>query len=145
MPPDLIEIFTTARLLSDLHSPIIEQAILTEFIAERHLTRHIRRMRGIYEQRQQLLISEAKKHLEGRLEIAPSDAGMHIIGWLPEGVDDTAVARQAVEANLKITPLSPLCIKEKMRGGLILGYAAFDEKQIRAGVKKLARVLKEIV
>lgn len=143
VPTDLIEVFTTARALTDLHSPSIEQAILAEFISERHLTRHIRRMRGIYEQRQQILVTEAKKHLKGWLEVAASEAGMHLVGWLPEGVDDRAVAADAAEANLKIMPLSLLCIKEKMRGGLVLGYAAFDEQQIKAGVKKLAQVLKK--
>ncbi len=63
VPPDRIEVFINARALNDLHSPVIEQAILTEFIAERHLARHIRRMRGTYEERQRILISEAKKHL----------------------------------------------------------------------------------
>lgn len=143
VPPDLTEIFAAARALTDLHSPVIDQAILAEFIAERHFSRHVRRMRGIYEERQQILVSEAKKYLAGRLEVSPAEAGMHLIGWLPEGVSDREVSRRAMEANLKISPISTLCVNETLRGGLFLGYTAFDEKQIKQGVKKLARVLEE--
>jgi DNA-binding transcriptional MocR family regulator len=70
---------------------------------------------------------------------------MHLIGWLPEGISDCEVSRRAKEAGLKISPVSALCINETLRGGLLLGYTAFDEKQIKQGVKKLVRVLQEFV
>ena len=48
LPPDLVEPFTNARALVDRHSPLIEQAVLADFIAEGHFARHIRRMRALY-------------------------------------------------------------------------------------------------
>lgn len=142
-PPDLVEIFAAAKALSDYHSPPLQQAVLAEFIAEKHYLRHLRKMRGIYEQRQQFIIEEAEKRLKGLLEIKPSDAGMHLIGWLPAGVSDREVVRQALSAGLRLKSLSSLCLNEKMRGGLILGYTGFNEEQIRQGIKKLRKVLSE--
>ena len=52
VPPALVEAFTTARLFTDLHSPLLEQRLVTEFIAEGHFERHIRRMRALYAERQ---------------------------------------------------------------------------------------------
>jgi GntR family transcriptional regulator / MocR family aminotransferase len=140
-PTDLIEVFAAARALTDLHSPSIEQAILAEFIAERHFARHIRRMRALYEERQQILVEEARKYFKGMLDVAPAEAGMHLIGWLPEGIGDREVSRRAAEAELNLAPVSAYCISQKLRGGLLLGYTAFNGKQIRQGVKKLAQVL----
>jgi GntR family transcriptional regulator/MocR family aminotransferase len=145
VPANLIEVFAAARALTDLHSPSLEQAVLAEFIAERHFARHIRRMRGIYEERQQILVEEARKNLKGGLEVAPAEAGMHLIGWLPRGIDDRDVARRARAANLQIAPLSAYCLDQKLRGGLLLGYTAFNDRLIRQGVKKLARALGEVV
>jgi GntR family transcriptional regulator/MocR family aminotransferase len=145
VPPDLVDIFGAARAVSDLHSPSVDQAILAEFISERHFSRHIRRMRSLYEERQQTLVAEAKKHLRGMLDVPPAESGMHLIGWLPAGVDDGEVSRRAAEENLRISPISELCIEERLRGGLFLGYTTFGEKQIKAGVKTLARVLREFV
>src|SRR5215510_3619510 len=141
VPSDLIEVFTAARALADLHAASLDQAILAEFITTGHFARHLRRMRGIYAERQQCLVEEARKYLSGALEVAPAAAGMHLIGWLPEGVDDREVARRAGALQLEISPISAYCIKQKLRGGLFLGYTAFDEKQIRQGVIKLARLL----
>ena len=145
VPADLVEVFAAARALTDLHSPVIEQAVLADFISERHFARHIRRMRGMYEERQQTLVEEARKNLKGRLEVAPAKAGMHLIGWLPDGVSDREVSRRAAEAGLNLAPVSAYCINQKLRGGLLLGYTAYDEKHIRQGMKKLARVLTDIV
>jgi GntR family transcriptional regulator/MocR family aminotransferase len=144
VPTNLIEVFAAARALTDLHSPLLDQAVLAEFIAERHYARHIRRMRGIYEERQRILVEEVGKNLKGMLELAPAEAGMHLIGWLPDGLDDREVSRRAAAANLKIAPVSSYCIEQRLRGGLLFGYTAFNEKLIRQGVKKLGRVLNEI-
>jgi GntR family transcriptional regulator/MocR family aminotransferase len=144
VPADLVEVFAAARALTDLHSPVIEQAVLAEFISERHFARHIRRMRGIYEERQQTLVEEARKNLKGMLEVAPAKAGMHLIGWLPCGVSDQEVSSRAMEAGLNLAPVSTYCINQKIRGGLLLGYTAYDEKQIRQGIKNLAQVLKQV-
>jgi GntR family transcriptional regulator / MocR family aminotransferase len=143
-PTDLIEVFAAARALTDLHSPSIEQAVLAEFIAERHFARHIRRMRALYEERQQILVEEAQKNLKGMLEVAPAEAGMHLIGWLPEGLSDREVSRRAAEADLNLAPVSAYCINQKLRGGLLLSYTAYNGKHIRQGMKKLAQVLTEI-
>ena len=140
-PPDLVKTFCAARALSDVHSPTINQAILADFIADGHYARHLRRMRTLYETRQNCLIEAVKKHLGGVLEISKADAGMHIIGWLPEGVKDDEIAQKAREINLNIAPLSNYCNRDFGRGGLIFGYTGFDEKQIEKGVKELAKVL----
>lgn len=140
VPPELINVFTMARALNDVQSSSIEQAILAEFIAEGHFARHIRRMRQLYEQRQQILVSECEENLAGLLEVKKAAAGMHLVGWLPEGIDDRKFAEKAWEDNLRLTPLSKYFAGETPRGGFILGYTAFDEKQIKESVLKIRRL-----
>lgn len=141
VPPILADIFTTARALADVHSSAIEQAILAEFISEGHFARHVRRMRQLYEKRQKILVSECKKHLKGLLEVEKTDAGMHLVGWLPEGVDDQTISEKAAQRNLKLAPVSSYSGKKMKRGGLILGYTAFDDRQIKNGVKVMKEIL----
>ena len=141
VPRDLIEIFAVARSLGDLHSPLIDQAILAEFITEGHFARHIRRMRKLYQQRQQILVEEAGKHLAGVLKLQKSDAGMHLVGWLPDEINAEAVAEKAAAQNLKVSPIANYIFSGQAPNGLILGYTSFTEKQIKAGVKKLSKVL----
>ena len=141
VPKSLIEVFRAARNACDSHSPIFEQATLAEFIAEGHFARHLRRMRTLYEKRQNALVEEAGKQLEGLLTVSKADSGMHLIGWLADGFDDAKVAGAAFERGLNLMPLSNYCIENKLPAGVILGYTGFDEKEIRLGVAKLKKVL----
>jgi GntR family transcriptional regulator / MocR family aminotransferase len=141
VPQELVEIFTAARALNDVNSSLIDQAILTEFISEGHFARHVRRMRTLYQQRQHILVEECEKNLGGLLEVKKADAGMHLVGWLAEGASDREISRKAETQNLKLAPVSAYCTRKLPRGGFILGYTAFDERQIKEGVKRLKAIL----
>lgn len=143
VPRDLVDAFVVARALASRFSPTIEQAVLADFVNEGHFARHIRRMRALYAERQALLVEAARGELEGLLEVRPGDAGIHLIGWLHEGADDAAASRAAAERGLDAQPLSAFRMKQRGRDGLILGYAAYNERQIREGVRQLAAALRE--
>ncbi len=144
VPENLVDVISAARALMDSHSPSIDQAVLTDFIEEGHFARHIRRMRALYAERQAVLVSAAKKDLAGLLDVPPNEAGMHLIGWLPENVDDKIASEKAAAQGLETKPLSVYSLEPSpspQRSGLILGYTAFSAGQIRNGVRRLAKAL----
>ena len=143
VPEALVDAFIAARALADSHSPSIDQAILTDFIEEGHFARHIRRMRALYAERQAALVEAARKNLAGLLEVSKDEAGMHLVGWLPENADDRIAAEKASEFGVETKPLSAYSIEplKPKRGGLILGYTAFTNGQIRNGIERLAKSL----
>ena len=141
VPPDLVDAFTAARALVDCHSPALDQAALADFIAAGHFARHIRRMRALYAERQRLLVDAARHTLAGLLEVQSAEAGMHLVGWLPEGVDDVEASRRAAAFGVGAPPLSTYSLRPLRRGGLLLGFTAVGEKEIRHGVQRLAKAL----
>ncbi len=96
VPPELVDAFVAARALADRHSPSVTQAALADFIDGGHFARHVRRTRALYAERQAALVRAAQRTLGGLLEVAPAEAGMHLMGWLPVGVDDRVAARAAL-------------------------------------------------
>ncbi len=66
---------------------------------------------------------------------------MHAIGWLPRGVSDRRAAALAATEGVETVPLSSFYATQSKRSGLVLGFAAFDEREIHVGVQKLARAL----
>lgn len=141
VPPPLIDIFAGARAVAGRHSSVLEQALVAAFMTEGHFGRHIRRMRRLYMKRQQALIDAARRHLRGLIAIDPAEAGLQVIGWLPEGVDDQAVAAAGAAAGLELSPLSRFIIRTPRRPGLLLGFSGFDADEIEAGVRLLRQVL----
>ena len=142
LPPELVEAFRRARSVIDGHSPMTEQAALADFIAAGHFARHIRRMRSLYEERQEVLVGAARQELDGLLDVQPSVGGMHLVGWLPKGVDDVQVSQRAAAVGVLARPLSSCAVARLPRGGLLLGFAPLTSAQIREGVRKLAQALR---
>jgi GntR family transcriptional regulator/MocR family aminotransferase len=69
---------------------------------------------------------------------------MHLVGWLPPEVSDMDAARAASESDLLALPLSAFSLKPVAGGALMLGYTAFNERQIRAGVRRLKPALADV-
>jgi GntR family transcriptional regulator/MocR family aminotransferase len=142
VPPDLVKAFVSMRFFATRHPPMLEQVTLAAFISEGHFARHIRRMRALYAQRQGLLVEAARRELAGLLHISPAAAGMHLLGWLPAGQDDTLASQRAAEQGIHADPLSAYSIDARPDPALILGYTAVGERAIEAGVRRLARALR---
>jgi GntR family transcriptional regulator/MocR family aminotransferase len=142
VPSDLVDAFHAARIFAAQHPPLLEQAALAEFIAGGHFARHIRRMRKLYTQRQAVLVKAARRELSGQLDVQPAEAGMHLVGWLPEGMDDRVASQWAADHGVDTFPLSAYCLEETYRGAFLLGYTASNEHEIQDGVSRLAQALR---
>jgi GntR family transcriptional regulator/MocR family aminotransferase len=141
VPEDLVEAFMAARSLSDRQPPALEQAVLARFIEQGHFMRHVRRMRQLYAERQEKLIELGHRELAGMLDLAPSEAGMHLVGWLPPGTDDRAASRNALANGVEAPPLSAYAQGALARPGLVLGYTAVSCEELAEGVRRLAASL----
>jgi GntR family transcriptional regulator / MocR family aminotransferase len=126
-----------AKNCMDWHSPVPIQAGVAGFITEGHLSRHVRRMRGIYGRRRDALIEALTRELGEWLDPAPSFYGMHIAAIARSGVDAEAAAAAAQAAGVRIHTLARYFLGEPDRSGMVFGYGAADLPQIAHGVRKL--------
>ncbi|MBV8050613.1 MAG: PLP-dependent aminotransferase family protein [Acidobacteriaceae bacterium] len=141
VPQNMVDVFAAAGSVSTHHPPLIDQAILGDFIREGHFARHVRRMRELYAERLSVLVEAARKRLGGVLKIADIEAGLRTVGWLQNGVSAEAAARAAAKRNVEVFPLSRYVYGRTRPNGLLLGFAAVDAKELRRGVEDLARAL----
>jgi GntR family transcriptional regulator/MocR family aminotransferase len=98
-------------------------------------------MLALYAERHEILVQASQRELGGLLDVAPTESGMHIIGWLPESMDDLVASRKAAKYGIDASPLSNYCFDEKLRGALVLGFAGVNEDDIKAGVHGLCQAL----
>jgi GntR family transcriptional regulator / MocR family aminotransferase len=141
IPPDLIAHFSAMKSVTSRHAPLLDQAVLCDFIVEGHFGRHLRRMRQVYAERLAVLLESARESLSGLLEISKIEAGLQTVGWLPRGIDGESAARAAAKRNVDVTPLSCYTRGRAAREGLQLGFAALEPREIRRGAKDLATAL----
>src|SRR5580765_204079 len=143
VPEEMVDVFAAAESVSTHHPPLLEQAVLCDFITEGHFARHIRRMREIYAERLQELLDSAKEKLSGALEISNVEAGLQTVGWLRPGLSGEKIANLAAVRDVEVVPLSRYASGRPRREGLILGFAAVDPKELRRGVDELAKILQQ--
>lgn len=141
VPQNMVEIFAAAESVSTHHPPLIDQAILCDFIREGHFARHVRRMRELYAERLGVLVEAARARLAGLLQLTDIEAGLRTVGWLQGGISAERAAQAAAEREVEVVPLSRYAYGRTKRNGLVLGFAAVDAKELRRGVEELARAL----
>jgi len=147
VPSDLIDVVTATLSITSRHAPLIDQAILADFLVEGHFARHVRRMREIYAERLAVLMESARAHLAGLLTISGLEAGLQTAAWVADGIDAQAAARAAAERDVEVTPLAWYTRGRRprvIRQGLHLGFAAVDVPEIRRGVRDLALALESL-
>jgi GntR family transcriptional regulator/MocR family aminotransferase len=141
VPPDLVPHFAATKSMTSRHPPLLEQAVLCDFMTEGHFGRHLRRMREVYAERVSVLLESARERLRGLLEISSVEAGLQTAGWLGRGIGGEWAAKAAAARDVEVTPLSRYSRGSLTREGLQLGFAAVDPDEIRRGVRELAVAL----
>jgi len=141
IPPDLVPHFEAAISITRRHTPLLDQMVLCDFIAEGHFGRHLRRMRQIYAERLSVLMESARERLAGLLEISDVEAGLQTAAWLCREITGESAAQAAAARDVEVTPLSRSTRGALPREGLHLGFAAVDAREIRRGVRELAIAL----
>jgi GntR family transcriptional regulator/MocR family aminotransferase len=141
LPNNLTDRVTATLSITRRHAPLMEQAVLCDFITAGHFGRHLRRMRQVYAERLSVLLHCAKQNLAGLLEISGVEAGLQTVGWLTRGVIGESAAAAAAKRNVEVTPLGIYTQGNAAATGLQLGFAAIDAKEIRRGVQDLAIAL----
>src|SRR5690606_16767441 len=140
-PPMLVDPIVAVRTLAGRHGNPLDQEVLARFILDGHLGRHVRRMRKLYRVRMEALMFSANRWLAGAVTVAPAEAGLQTMGWLRAGLDDQSVSARAAGVGVEVGHLSRYCIDTKRPPGLVFGFGAFDEGEIDAAARVLARVL----
>lgn len=145
VPRRLADALAALRVMTDRGPPALEQAVLADFIADGHLARHIRRMRALYAERLADFFALAEAELHGLMRVDPVDAGMRVIGWLPERVSDGAVRAEAARRGVMVDSLSRHYLEARAaRQGLVLGFAGYDRASTRAGLRKLREAIRAV-
>jgi GntR family transcriptional regulator/MocR family aminotransferase len=140
-PSWAIKTLTAAKNCLDWHCATPIQSAVAGFIAEGHLTRHVRKMRDIYGQRRELLLQSLQEQLGEWLVPIPSFYGMHIAALARAAVDLEAVADALLRQHVKVHTLSRYFLGPQTKTGLVFGYGTVDLPEIRRGLSVLLRVL----
>lgn len=140
VPKNLQSLFGRAKWLCDRQSPLIEQQVLTDFINEGHLARHIRKMRNLYDLRRQALVAALQEYFGQKVTILGENAGIHLMIKIKTNLSDRELIDRAKQVGVGLTSLQKYYLQAKNQGEFLLGYSELDEWQIKEGIRRLASI-----
>jgi GntR family transcriptional regulator/MocR family aminotransferase len=144
IPPALLTAVKEEKRTADSGSSRIEQQALAAFIERGDLDRHLRRMRVRYGKRRAALVDALAVELP-EAEVYGIAAGLHATVVLPDGHDERAILGESARRGiaLEIMDDQRLTLGDG-RPTLMLGYGRSTEATILAGIRELARVIREV-
>ncbi|MGH2487739.1 MAG: hypothetical protein ACRDHE_17195 [Ktedonobacterales bacterium] len=118
-------------------------ACRSDFIADGHYARQLRKIRLLYRDRRDALVGALTGELGDLLAVAVPEAGLHPAAWFPSDKSARLVALPRSTSGLALAPMSRDSPRPLQRDGLLFGFASASPDALRAGVQALALALKQ--
>lgn len=145
LPQALVDAFVKAHSLAARGLPSLEQRMVARFVLDGHFERHVRRTRKHCAARAEALRYAIARHAQGLVEVPAIDAGLDVSVRLLIKGSDRSAQQHLLAAGVEAVALSRYTSQARLAPGLVLGFAAFDETEIDAAVRRMARVLNGLV
>ena len=140
-PSHLIDDVEAALLVTGVTPPTLDQIAMASFIEDAALERHLRSMRRRYRAKRDILIDALGTYLP-EARITGTAAGLHLLAWLPDGVDEYATAMRARRSGVGVHELHRHCTTYAPSSpALLLGFALPGESELRTATGLLAQAL----
>ena len=126
---------------SDVHSPILTQAIVELYLEKGLLPEHLKRICAAYRKQLNAMLEGFSFFPEGTRHTLPQ-GGLFVWAELPEGMDAMAALNRAIEQNVAFVPGAHFYPDGGHANTLRLNFSMQEVDVIRAGMERLGRAIK---
>ena len=142
---EIIKMLETAKQASDLHSNIFGQYLISDYLYNNDLDKHIEKIKKLYKIQANAMIEAMKKYFPKNVKFTIPKGGMFSWVTLEEGKSSAELFNKAIKKNVAFVPGNPFYVNAaKDVNTLRLNYTNADEKTIEEGIKRLSEALLEI-
>lgn len=133
-----------ALQVSTVHTSILSQRIVHQFVTRHNFKEHIENLQEIYRKKCDLMLSCLKYKMPSSIKFTEPDGGLFIWGTLPEG-DMSYFCKKAVENKVAVVPGNAFLVDESQPTlSFRINYSTPGNEQIEKGTDILAAVAKTI-
>lgn len=134
-----------AAIVQAIHGdvPLLTQAALADFISEGHFSRHLRKMRKLYQQKQQLAQKLASQYLPD-WQLHALHAGLHLVLRCPAAMqssfDGPLLQQRLAAAGYAPALLSKYQFAGETAAGVVIGIANISPADLERGLQLIAAI-----
>lgn len=139
--PEIIAKLIVAKQVNDVHTPVLNQVIASEWMRRYDIDKHILKAKELYGQKCGLMLSEMDKKFPKSISYTRPEGGLFIWATLPEG-DANEVVKICGEKKVAFVPGATFMTDlSKPSPSFRLNYSTMSDEKIVEGISILADVL----
>ena len=143
LPPDLMRQFQSRLGFYSCTVPSFEQYTLARFLSRGYFEKHINRMRKLYKNRRNLVISFLNRcPFADRLTILEQDAGLHFLLKVDTVLTDGELTERLAQAGIRVQALSEFYHDEaENRRCLVINYSGIQESALEQALDSVKGIM----
>jgi len=140
---DIIKMVETAKQAADLHSNIFGQYLISDYLHNNDLDKHIEKIKKLYKSQSDAMVLAMQKYFPKNVKFTIPKGGMFTWATLPEGKSAIELFNKAIKKNVAFVPGDPFYVDLKNVNTLRLNYTNATSERIDEGIKRLADAMNE--
>ncbi len=140
--PEVLTLVVRAKQAADLHTSTYTQMIAYETSKDGYMDEQIGRVRDYYKNQRALMLKALDTHFPAEVSWTRPKGGMFLWATLPDGMNATELAFEAVKQNVAYVPGESFYANGGGENTLRLSYSVATPEQIDEGMQRLGEVFK---
>lgn len=144
--PELMARMVICKQVQDVHTPVVTQMIVHEFVTRYSVDEHIAKISKVYGDKCNYMMELMDKLFPECVEHTRPEGGLFLFCTMPDGIDSKELLNDAIDKNVAFVPGATTMIDDKKTySSFRINYSQASFEQIEQGIKILADVLNSAV
>lgn len=144
-PKPILAKMTVGKQASDVHTAMLNQLIVYEWLTKYDVAKHIEKIRNIYRKKLDLICNCIDKELGGFVEYVRPEGGLFVWCKLPDDVDMLDFCKRGVEKKVAVVPGNAFLTDDTVECHYIrLNFSTPSDEAIKEGLARLGQVAADI-
>ncbi len=141
---EIIKMLETAKQAADLHSNIFGQYLISDYLWNNDLDKHIEKIKALYKSQATAMVEAMKKYFPSDIKFTIPKGGMFTWVTIEEGKSVMDLFDKAIAKKVAFVPGHPFYVNPQNVNTLRLNYTNANAETIEIGIKRLSEALEEI-
>lgn len=144
-PKPILAKMTVGKQASDVHTAMLNQLIVYEWLTKYDVAKHIEKIRNIYRKKLDLICNCIDKELGSFVEYVRPEGGLFVWCKLPDDVDMLDFCKRGVEKKVAVVPGNAFLTDDTRECHYIrLNFSTPSDEAIKEGLVRLGQVAADI-
>lgn len=132
-----------SKLMHDVHTSTVSQAIVSEYLASGHYRRHRKRLQTENLRSRNIMLQAMENYLPQEAKWTVPNGGLFLWVQLPENINVLEIRKQAIQENVLFASGAAFFPNEQGYPAMRLSFSNTSEEEIDLGISILGKLLKK--